>query len=253
MQYSFKPSGVTQAQPQQNSAPFDTSEPSSSHRSTAVVNRPQPVIQSAGFGAAGGVQVCMTRELLTPLVHTRFSMYNRTAMMSQGLTWYTNKLKQDRDGDVADEFLLEQETQSSEAKQTSLQVGICHSVVPQDAVTLSNTLVAETKTAPEIPKRSNCTGGRWQCVCCAQHMKEQDAPCWLLRANNSATKTAMPLSSISFSCTALLNFCRSKVGGEQALSCLAQVLTYCITTGNTRVNKSMLTSALLQDARYGWP
>lgn len=98
-----------QAQPQQNSAPFDTSEPSSSHRSTAVVNRPQPVIQSAGFGAAGGVQ---------------------------GLTWYTNKLKQDRDGDVADEFLLERETQSSEAKQNSLQKQKRHLRSPKDPTVL---------------------------------------------------------------------------------------------------------------------
>ena len=44
--------------------------------------------------------------------------------MLQGLNWYTDKLKQDRDGDVADEFLLERSSQSSKSKQTSLQVGL---------------------------------------------------------------------------------------------------------------------------------
>ena len=43
-------------------------------------------------------------------------------LMLQGLNWYTDKLKQDRDGDVADEFLLERSSQSSKSKQTSLQV-----------------------------------------------------------------------------------------------------------------------------------
>lgn len=42
--------------------------------------------------------------------------------MFQGLNWYTDKLKQDRDGDVADEFLLERSSQSSKPKQNVLQV-----------------------------------------------------------------------------------------------------------------------------------
>lgn len=41
----------------------------------------QPVLQNAGFGTHGGVQ---------------------------GLTWYTSKLREDCDGDVADEFFEEQ-------------------------------------------------------------------------------------------------------------------------------------------------
>ncbi|BDA44838.1 hypothetical protein COCOBI_06-3160 [Coccomyxa sp. Obi] len=41
----------------------------------------QPVLQNAGFGSHGGVQ---------------------------GLTWYTSRLREDCDGDVADEFFEEQ-------------------------------------------------------------------------------------------------------------------------------------------------
>ncbi|KAK9831318.1 hypothetical protein WJX81_001706 [Elliptochloris bilobata] len=46
----------------------------------AAAPPPEPVLQSAGYGASGGVQ---------------------------GLNWYREQLREDRDGDIADEFLVE--------------------------------------------------------------------------------------------------------------------------------------------------
>lgn len=45
----------------------------------------------------------------------------------QGLDWYQATLKQDRDGDVADEFLLERSDQSTKGAHSGLQVcsGYC--------------------------------------------------------------------------------------------------------------------------------
>lgn len=45
--------------------------------------------------------------------------------MLQGLNWYTDKLKQDRDGDVADEFLQEQTKQDGQSQQHFLHVRSC--------------------------------------------------------------------------------------------------------------------------------
>ena len=42
---------------------------------------------------------------------------------SQGLDWYKANLKQDRDGDVADEFLLERTDQDTKGAHTGLQAG----------------------------------------------------------------------------------------------------------------------------------
>lgn len=41
---------------------------------------------------------------------------------TQGLDWYKARLKQDRDGDVADEFLLERSDKSSKGPDKGLQV-----------------------------------------------------------------------------------------------------------------------------------
>ena len=40
----------------------------------------------------------------------------------QGLNWYKAKLKQDRDGDIADEFLLERSDKSTQKPNEGLQV-----------------------------------------------------------------------------------------------------------------------------------
>lgn len=44
---------------------------------------------------------------------------------AQGLDWYKAKLKQDRDGDVADEFLLERSDKSTKGPDKGLQVNQC--------------------------------------------------------------------------------------------------------------------------------
>ena len=44
---------------------------------------------------------------------------------TQGLDWYKAKLKQDRDGDVADEFLLERSDKSTQQPDKGLQVMQC--------------------------------------------------------------------------------------------------------------------------------
>lgn len=41
---------------------------------------------------------------------------------AQGLDWYKAKLKQDKDGDVADEFLLEKSDKSTKGPDKGLQV-----------------------------------------------------------------------------------------------------------------------------------
>lgn len=55
----------------------------------------QPVLQSAGYSGSGGVQ---------------------------GLDWYKARLKTDRDGDLADEFLLEPNVGSSQPADKPLKV-----------------------------------------------------------------------------------------------------------------------------------
>lgn len=53
------------------------------------------------------------------------------AVVAQGLNWYTSRLKEDRDGDIADEFLEEPQAEASRSQSapptdpalTPLQVG----------------------------------------------------------------------------------------------------------------------------------
>lgn len=75
----------------------------------AAVTYRQPILQNAGFGMAGGVQ---------------------------GLEWYKANLKQDRDGDVADEFLLERSDKSIKGPKQGLQPQKRHLRQPVDSSVL---------------------------------------------------------------------------------------------------------------------
>ncbi|KAL3159640.1 hypothetical protein ABBQ38_010050 [Trebouxia sp. C0009 RCD-2024] len=75
----------------------------------AAVTYRQPILQNAGFGTAGGVQ---------------------------GLEWYKANLKQDRDGDVADEFLLERSDESTKGPSEGLQSQKRHLRQPVDSAVL---------------------------------------------------------------------------------------------------------------------
>lgn len=77
--------------------------------SRATVTYRQPVLQNAGFGTAGGVQ---------------------------GLDWYKANLKQDKDGDLADEFLSEQSKQSNTESSKGLKAQKRHLKQPADASVL---------------------------------------------------------------------------------------------------------------------
>lgn len=50
--------------------------------------------------------------------------------ITQGLDWYKAKLKQDRDGDVADEFLLERSDKSTKGPDKGLKVQLCWLLFP---------------------------------------------------------------------------------------------------------------------------
>ncbi len=56
----------------------------------------------------------------------------------QGLDWYKANLKQDKDGDVADEFLLERTDQDTKGAHTGLQAGFAallfYRIMAQDVV-----------------------------------------------------------------------------------------------------------------------
>jgi len=52
-------------------------------------------------------------------------------LASQGLDWYKANLKQDRDGDVADEFLLERTDQETKGAHTGLQAGFAALLSPR--------------------------------------------------------------------------------------------------------------------------
>ncbi|DBA72479.1 hypothetical protein WJX79_001491 [Trebouxia sp. C0005] len=101
--------GQAEAPTTSGSSADSASEGSKAPRSQAAVAYRQPVLQNAGFGAAGGVQ---------------------------GLDWYTAKLKQDRDGDVADEFLLERTDQDTKGAHTGLQAQKRHLKQPKDTSVL---------------------------------------------------------------------------------------------------------------------
>lgn len=98
--------GQTEAPPSCGSSAESPSANSKATRSQAAVVYRQPVLQNAGFGAAGGVQ---------------------------GLNWYKANLKQDRDGDVADEFLLERSDTSAKGTNIGLQAQKRHLKQPTDA------------------------------------------------------------------------------------------------------------------------
>lgn len=94
-----------------SAAPSAPTESSSLEKETAIAYRPPPVLQNAGYGAAGGVQVC---ECICVFCYCQKEKHVRLLVAcAQGLDWYTAKLKQDRDGDVADEFLLERTGQGN--------------------------------------------------------------------------------------------------------------------------------------------
>ena len=59
------------------------------------------------------------------MTHTHYIKLHSCEMLlghSQGLNWYKANLKQDRDGDIADEFLLERSDKSSKGPNEKLQV-----------------------------------------------------------------------------------------------------------------------------------
>ena len=57
-------------------------------------------------------------------------MFLLLKLPSQGLDWYKANLKQDRDGDVADEFLLERTDQDTKGAHTGLQAGFAALLSP---------------------------------------------------------------------------------------------------------------------------
>lgn len=101
--------GQAEAPSTSTSSTESASEGSTAPRTQAAVVYRQPVLQNAGFGAAGGVQ---------------------------GLDWYQATLKQDRDGDVADEFLLERSDQSTKGAHGGLQAQKRHLKQPSDTSVL---------------------------------------------------------------------------------------------------------------------
>ena len=58
-------------------------------------------------------------SLRPPLQHFVLEHSNYCTWTLQGLNWYTNGLKEDRDGDVASEFLEEPSTPSAATQQNS--------------------------------------------------------------------------------------------------------------------------------------